>query len=179
MCCDLRRPLTLCWRTCRVAHHDRRVQKGQCAVHYSCHPILRCALTAAVHAMLGRLRQACLTAALWRLQGMHAQTGRCRGVRPSQPSWQPTSSQKRGQTGVVVITATGSVRPFSVPPYYPLPCRVLAMDLHSGQCVGYFDIPVDHVLCGAWVRAGHSAAPGLPTNHVLCAARFLRRQRHP
>ena len=23
--------------------------------------------------------------------------------------------------------------------------RVLAMDLHSGQCVGYFDIPVDHV----------------------------------
>ncbi|GFH32513.1 phosphoribosyl pyrophosphate synthetase II, partial [Haematococcus lacustris] len=24
-------------------------------------------------------------------------------------------------------------------------CRVLAMDLHSGQCVGYFDIPVDHV----------------------------------
>ena len=23
--------------------------------------------------------------------------------------------------------------------------RVLAMDLHSGQCVGYFDMPVDHV----------------------------------
>ena len=23
--------------------------------------------------------------------------------------------------------------------------RVLAIDLHSGQCVGYFDIPVDHV----------------------------------
>lgn len=23
--------------------------------------------------------------------------------------------------------------------------RVLAMDIHSGQCVGYFDIPVDHV----------------------------------
>ena len=23
--------------------------------------------------------------------------------------------------------------------------RVLAMDLHSGQCIGYFDIPVDHV----------------------------------
>ena len=23
--------------------------------------------------------------------------------------------------------------------------RLLAMDLHSGQCVGYFDIPVDHV----------------------------------
>ena len=22
---------------------------------------------------------------------------------------------------------------------------MLAMDLHSGQCVGYFDIPVDHV----------------------------------
>ena len=24
-------------------------------------------------------------------------------------------------------------------------CRVLVMDIHSGQCVGYFDIPVDHV----------------------------------
>lgn len=23
--------------------------------------------------------------------------------------------------------------------------RVLAVDLHSGQCLGYFDIPVDHV----------------------------------
>ena len=23
--------------------------------------------------------------------------------------------------------------------------RVLAVDLHSGQCIGYFDIPVDHV----------------------------------
>lgn len=23
--------------------------------------------------------------------------------------------------------------------------RVLAIDLHSGQCIGYFDIPVDHV----------------------------------
>lgn len=23
--------------------------------------------------------------------------------------------------------------------------RVLTMDLHSGQCIGYFDIPVDHV----------------------------------
>lgn len=23
--------------------------------------------------------------------------------------------------------------------------RVLAMDLHSGQCVGYFDVPVDHI----------------------------------
>ena len=30
--------------------------------------------------------------------------------------------------------------------------RVLAMDLHSGQCVGYFDIPVDHVYgdSGGW-----------------------------
>lgn len=26
-----------------------------------------------------------------------------------------------------------------------LVCSVLAMDIHSGQCVGYFDIPVDHI----------------------------------
>jgi hypothetical protein len=38
--------------------------------------------------------------------------------------------------------------------------RVLAMDLHSGQTVGYFDIPVDHVYGesgegrGVWVSAG-------------------------
>ena len=34
--------------------------------------------------------------------------------------------------------------------------RVLAMDLHSGQCVGYFDIPVDHVYgdSGGWVGGG-------------------------
>lgn len=25
--------------------------------------------------------------------------------------------------------------------------RVLACDLHSGQSMGYFDIPVDHVYC--------------------------------
>lgn len=25
--------------------------------------------------------------------------------------------------------------------------RVLACDLHSGQSMGYFDIPVDHIYC--------------------------------
>ena len=32
--------------------------------------------------------------------------------------------------------------------------RVLAMDLHSGQCVGYFDIPVDHVYGDSVRRRG-------------------------
>jgi ribose-phosphate pyrophosphokinase len=32
--------------------------------------------------------------------------------------------------------------------------RVLAMDLHSGQCVGYFDIPVDHIYGGRRAEEG-------------------------
>jgi hypothetical protein len=48
--------------------------------------------------------------------------------------------------------------------------RVLAMDLHSGQCVGYFDIPVDHVYgerlrgeeccCGCWAVRRCSVGAG-------------------
>jgi len=33
--------------------------------------------------------------------------------------------------------------------------RVLAMDLHSGQCVGYFDIPV-----GLLLHQDHAGLPG-------------------
>ena len=29
--------------------------------------------------------------------------------------------------------------------------RVLACDLHSGQSMGYFDIPVDHIYCQVMV----------------------------
>jgi hypothetical protein len=40
--------------------------------------------------------------------------------------------------------------------------RVLAMDLHSGQCVGYFDIPVDHVY-GEAVILDYLASKRIPT----------------
>lgn len=33
--------------------------------------------------------------------------------------------------------------------------RVLACDLHSGQSMGYFDIPVDHVYCQVMVHKLH------------------------
>lgn len=39
--------------------------------------------------------------------------------------------------------------------------RMLSIDLHSGQCVGYFDIPVDHVY-GESVLLDYLASKGIP-----------------
>lgn len=44
--------------------------------------------------------------------------------------------------------------------------RVLAMDLHSGQCVGYFDIPVDHVY-GETVVLDYLASKRIPTGDLV------------
>eukprot|EP00798_Chlamydomonas_sp_ICE-L_P004865 gene4865-34625_t len=44
--------------------------------------------------------------------------------------------------------------------------RVLAMDLHSGQCVGYFDIPVDHVH-GDVVVLDYLASKRIPTGELV------------
>lgn len=44
--------------------------------------------------------------------------------------------------------------------------RVLAMDLHSGQCVGYFDIPVDHVY-GEAVILDYLASKRIPTQDLV------------
>lgn len=44
--------------------------------------------------------------------------------------------------------------------------RVLAMDLHSGQCVGYFDIPVDHVY-GDSVILDYLASKRIPTGDLV------------
>mmetsp|Transcript_1077 Transcript_1077/g.3350 ORF Transcript_1077/g.3350 Transcript_1077/m.3350 type:complete len:402 (-) Transcript_1077:1831-3036(-) len=44
--------------------------------------------------------------------------------------------------------------------------RVLAMDLHSGQCVGYFDIPVDHVY-GDAVVLDYLASKRIPTDQLV------------
>jgi len=44
--------------------------------------------------------------------------------------------------------------------------RVLAMDLHSGQCVGYFDIPVDHVY-GDSVILDYLASKRLPSGDLV------------
>jgi ribose-phosphate pyrophosphokinase len=44
--------------------------------------------------------------------------------------------------------------------------RVLAMDLHSGQCVGYFDIPVDHVY-GDAVILDYLASKRIPTDQLV------------
>lgn len=44
--------------------------------------------------------------------------------------------------------------------------RVLAMDLHSGQCVGYFDIPVDHVY-GETVILDYLASKRIPTGDLV------------
>lgn len=44
--------------------------------------------------------------------------------------------------------------------------RVLAMDLHSGQCVGYFDIPVDHVY-GESVVLDYLASKRIPTGDLV------------
>lgn len=44
--------------------------------------------------------------------------------------------------------------------------RVLAMDLHSGQCVGYFDIPVDHVY-GDSVILDYLASKRLSTGDLV------------
>ena len=40
------------------------------------------------------------------------------------------------------------------------------MDLHSGQCVGYFDIPVDHVY-GESVILDYLASKRISTGSVL------------
>lgn len=39
--------------------------------------------------------------------------------------------------------------------------RMLSIDLHSGQCVGYFDIPVDHVY-GEGVLLDYLASKRIP-----------------
>lgn len=44
--------------------------------------------------------------------------------------------------------------------------RVLAMDLHSGQCVGYFDIPVDHVY-GDAVILDYLASKRIATDQLV------------
>ncbi len=44
--------------------------------------------------------------------------------------------------------------------------RVLAMDLHSGQCTGYFDIPVDHVQ-GEAVILDYLASKRIPTGELV------------
>jgi len=44
--------------------------------------------------------------------------------------------------------------------------RVLAMDLHSGQCVGYFDIPVDHVY-GETVILDYLASKKIATGDLV------------
>lgn len=49
--------------------------------------------------------------------------------------------------------------------------RVLAMDLHSGQCVGYFDIPVDHVY-GDSVILDYLASKRISTGELLPTARY-------
>ena len=46
--------------------------------------------------------------------------------------------------------------------------RVLAMDLHSGQCVGYFDIPVDHVY-GDSVLLDYLASKRISTGDLVRA----------
>lgn len=46
------------------------------------------------------------------------------------------------------------------------PHRVLAIDLHSGQCVGYFDIPVDHVY-GDSVILDYLASKRIPTGELV------------
>jgi ribose-phosphate pyrophosphokinase len=48
--------------------------------------------------------------------------------------------------------------------------RMLSIDLHSGQCVGYFDIPVDHVY-GESVLLDYLASKGIPNG----AAYFVQR----
>ena len=44
--------------------------------------------------------------------------------------------------------------------------RVLAMDLHSGQCVGYFDVPVDHIQ-GETVILDYLASKRIPTGDLV------------
>ncbi|KDD73942.1 ribose phosphate pyrophosphokinase [Helicosporidium sp. ATCC 50920] len=44
--------------------------------------------------------------------------------------------------------------------------RVLALDLHSGQCVGYFDIPVDHVH-GDGVILDYLASKRIPSGDLV------------
>ena len=51
--------------------------------------------------------------------------------------------------------------------------RVLACDLHSGQSMGYFDIPVDHVygqVGSVASSAGHSAVQGCMVRAVCWLA---------
>uniref|UniRef100_A0A7S3QM30 ribose-phosphate diphosphokinase n=1 Tax=Dunaliella tertiolecta TaxID=3047 RepID=A0A7S3QM30_DUNTE len=44
--------------------------------------------------------------------------------------------------------------------------RVLAMDIHSGQCVGYFDIPVDHIF-GESVILDYLASKRIQTGDLV------------
>ncbi len=50
--------------------------------------------------------------------------------------------------------------------------RVLAMDLHSGQCVGYFDIPVDHVY-GDSVLLDYLASKRISTGDLVRQSQSL------
>ncbi len=55
--------------------------------------------------------------------------------------------------------------------------RVLAMDLHSGQCVGYFDIPVDHVY-GDSVILDYLASKRISTGDLVRAIFKALSQKH-
>jgi hypothetical protein len=52
--------------------------------------------------------------------------------------------------------------------------RMLSIDLHSGQCVGYFDIPVDHVY-GESVLLDYLASKRIPNgSNLLCKVVVVR-----
>ena len=44
--------------------------------------------------------------------------------------------------------------------------RVIALDLHSGQCAGYFDIPVDHIAGSAVALDYLVSAPLKGSGHI-------------
>lgn len=50
--------------------------------------------------------------------------------------------------------------------------RMLSIDLHSGQCVGYFDIPVDHVY-GESVLLDYLSSKGIPNGTFRDPAYFF------
>lgn len=54
---------------------------------------------------------------------------------------------------------------------------MLAMDLHSGQCVGYFDIPVDHVY-GDSVILDYLASKRIGTGDLVSHDALLRSHQH-
>ncbi len=61
-----------------------------------------------------------------------------RATPPQPPSRSPTGAQVQGRESIAAKLTANLITEAGAD-------RVLAIDLHSGQCVGYFDIPVDHV----------------------------------